>query len=318
MIKAMRVIIIAVMLTVSFLSFSSTNNEVSVYLRFFNKKIYYLNGIEEIKIKVTVINNSLEPFRFKIADSKVFNLDFEVKTPANRNLDHSKKFNIERKSYQYVFFKEVVLKPEEEYGFVVSLDRFINFQLPGIYTVQALFYADLFTDNRSDPIRSNLLSLNVRPALEDQKQMELVERESGEIIEREMLPPDEVVSFAIKSRQRGQWERFFLYLDVKSLLMNNPEWRVRYEKLPEEGRLRLLEDYTQALKKNAVDQDILVIPQAFEILKTSYSPFEGEVEVLSKFKYPDYTELKQYTYHLERKDRFWMITDYEVQNLGTE
>jgi hypothetical protein len=40
--------------------------------------------------------------------------------------------------------------------------------------------------------------------------------------------------------------------------------------------------------------------------------------VLEKFKYPDYTELKQYTYLLKRSDRYWIIYDYEIKNLGTQ
>ena len=120
------------------------------------------------------------------------------------------------------------------------------------------------------------------------------------------------------ARQRSQWEKFFLYLDIEALLLNNSDWRIRYEKLSEEGRLELIEDYKTGLKAELVDQDILVIPDDFEIETTTYTAFEGQITVLEKFDYRDYTELKLYTYYVERKNTFWMITNYEVLNLGTE
>jgi hypothetical protein len=295
------------------------NEGVSVFIRFYDKKIYYLGRTEDIKIKVSIVNKSIEPFRFKVADDRIFNLDFEVKTPGNIALDHSKEFTIQRNSFQYVYFKEVELEPEEEYGYIVQLDRYIHFDRPGVFTVQAQFHPDLMRDNRGVPMKSNLITLNIRPKIERQELKDLVEVETGEFVEKEVLPPDEVVEFTIRARQRSQWTRFFLYLDVRSLLLNNPEYRVKYEKLPEEGRKNLEQEYREKLKEELVNRDILVIPTEFEIQRTSYTPFEAEVKVLEKFKYPDFTERKLYTYHLIRKqDKYWEIANYEVLNLPTE
>jgi len=292
---------------------------VQVFIRFYNKKIYYLSKTDDIKVKVSIVNRSLEPFRFKVADDKIFNLDFEVKTPGNIALEHAKEFTIERNSFQYVFFKKIELKPEEEYAYIVRLDRFIQFDRPGTYTVQAQFYPNLMRDNRGIPMKSNFLTLNIRPGIDTQELKDLVEEDTGEFVTREVLPPDEVVAFTIRARQRSQWTRFFLYLDVRSLLLNNPERRIRYEKLSEEERIVLEKEYREELKKEQVDRDILVIPQEFEIETTSYTPFEAEVTVLMRFKYPDYTERKRYTYFLTRKDgRHWLISNYGVENLPTE
>ncbi len=300
-------------------SLSAANtDEVGLFVRFFEKKIYYLNRTEDIRIKVSVVNNSLEAYRFKVADDVVFNQDFEVKTPANEQLHHSQEFTIKRGSIQYVFFKEIVLKPGEEFGFIVRLDRFITFDRAGLFSVQGIFYPELLRENRSVALRSNRLSLNVRPPIEVPKLLALVEQETGRIIEREILPPDEVVDFTIRARQKSQWEKFLLYIDVERLLLRQPEWRARFEKSPEEERLRLIDEYRGMLKNELVDQDILVIPNEFEIQATTYTAHEGQVTVLEKFKYRDYTELKSYTYYLERRDRHWMITNYEVKNLGTE
>lgn len=316
--KIRRFLPILFLMTVATHVWPQQQGDISIFVRFFNKKIFYLNKTEEIKIKVTVVNGALKPVRFRVADNKVFNLDFEVKTPANTVLDHSKEFTIERSSYQYVLFKEMILEPEEEYGFIVDLNRFVDLDRSGLLTVQAFFYPILPPSGKTVPISSNILSLNLRPPLLVPELEALVEEETGEVAEREVIPPDEVVDFTILARQRSQWEKFFIYLDIERLLLKNPDWRARYNRLPEEKRLDLISDYRKELEQELVDQDILVIPTEYEILKTTYSPFEGSVIVLEKFRYRDYTEIKRYTYYLERKDRYWMITDYEVVNLGTE
>ena len=61
-----------------------------------------------------------------------------------------------------------------------------------------------------------------------------------------------------------------------------------------------------------------MIPHEFRILKTAYTETEGTVDVLVKIMYPDFTELKQYTYQLERQRGIWKIINYDVRNLGTE
>ena len=319
MINGVMRFIFCALLTITGLTNALANEDVQVFIRFYNKKIYYLSKTDDIRIKVSIVNRSLEPFRFELADDKIFNLDFEVKTPGNTALEHAKEFTTARSSFQYVFFKDIELKPEEEYAYIVHLDRFIRFEERGTYTVQALFYPNLMRDNRVVPIKSNLLALDLRPRIETKELEELVEEETGEVVTREVIPPDEVVKRTINARQQSKWARFFLYLDVRSLIRNNPEWRVRYEKLSEEQRLILEEEYKEQLRQERVDEDILVVPQEFEIEKTSYTAFEAEVSVLMRFKYPDYWERKRYTYYLTRRDgRYWMITSYGVQNLPTE
>ena len=66
-----------------------------------------------------------------------------------------------------------------------------------------------------------------------------------------------------------------------------------------------------------VDKDIQVVPQEYTILNTQYTASRATVTVEMKFRYRDYTEVKEYTYHLERRDRVWMITEYEVANVRT-
>jgi hypothetical protein len=122
----------------------------------------------------------------------------------------------------------------------------------------------------------------------------------------------------LNARHRSQWEKFFLYLDLESLYRSVPSRDERFRRMTEEQQRATLGQFRKNLAAETVDEDILVIPASFEILQTAYTPSEGTVTVLERFRYPDYTELKRYTYYLERRDTVWLVTDYEVVNLGTE
>ncbi len=69
--------------------------------------------------------------------------------------------------------------------------------------------------------------------------------------------------------------------------------------------------------QTTINQEISVIPTSFEVQKTSYDASQATVQVLERFQYPDYTDLKAYTYYLKKSDRYWIIYDYDVKNQGT-
>ena len=67
-----------------------------------------------------------------------------------------------------------------------------------------------------------------------------------------------------------------------------------------------------------IENDIVAVPESFQIEKTTYSPTEGSVTVIEWFKYPNFSEKKRYTYKVKQHEGIWKIYDYTVVNLGTE
>lgn len=285
-------------------------------IRFFNQKVYFLG--DDIQVEAVITNTGTDTLRFKMADNRFFNMDFDVRTTRNVGLDHAKEFTIERNSDQPVFFRELSLEPGEKYGIVLDLTRFAAFSSPGQYVLQATFFPELFRGPDSFSLKSNRLSLNVKPPAENAEEKAMMQAENGALLARQSLPPDEVVSGTVSARQKSQWERFFLYLDLESIMRRNPEKDRIFRNSTETQQRQMVDQFRQQLRQTTIQQDISVIPTSFEIKKTTYDAAEGTVEVLEKFKYPDYTELKGYTYHLKKTDRYWIIYDYEIRNLGTE
>jgi hypothetical protein len=285
-------------------------------IRFYDRKVYFLG--DEVQIEAVIENTTPQTMRFKIADNRFFNLDFDVRTTTNLALSHARQFITERSSDQPVFFREVSLEPGEKYSIVVDLGRFASLAEPGQFVLQAVFYPELYRGPQSAVVRSNRLSLNVKPPAVTAEEKAKVEAETGALIARAPLPPDEVVAATIQARQKSQWERFYLYLDLESLLRKNPEKDRIFRKSSDDAQRKMIESFKEELRRSTIDQEISLIPSSFEIQKTTYSASEGTVLVREKFRYPDYTEVKLYTYHLKRDGRFWIIEDYEIRNTGTE
>jgi hypothetical protein len=296
-------------------------------IRFYEKRIYYLNDREHpVSLETTLTNNSSRTFRFKMAENRMFNFDFQVTTPTNILLDHAQSFSRARTSNQPVLYREISLEPGDTFGVVVSLNDFVQIPKAGLYSVQGLFYPELYLHGpvagepvgTAEPLRSNMLTLSVRPEVLFEEERAMIEAETGERIQRQPLPPDEVVDYMLNARQRSQWEKFFLYLDLESLYVKNPGRAEAFRRMSEENRRAAIARYKEQLRSETVDVDILVIPAEYDIIQTRYTPLEAEVTVIERFRYRDYVEIKRYTYYLERRDNIWVVTDYEIVNLGTE
>ena len=289
---------------------------VDFQIRYYDRSIYYTDSPVYIKVEIT--NNSPQTFRFKLADNRAFSLDFSVKTLQHEELVHADKYVMSRLTNRQVYFREVSLEPGESYSFIENLSDFIRLDEARQYRVQASFFPELVSAPDAGVMASNTLSLTVRPGGGEDRIMAMIEEQTGEILREEALPPDQVVAYTINARQRSQWEKFFLYLDLESLYLRNPGNAERYRRASDQDRRLQISGYREQLQAATLDRDLLVIPSEFRVLKTTYTETEGTVDVLVKIRYPDFTELKQYTYRLTMQRGIWKIINYDVKNLGTE
>lgn len=293
------------------------SQQVDFSIRFFDKTIYE-PGMP-VQIKVMLRNDSGSTYRFRLADDRIFNVDFEVVNTTNTPVPDAESLVRQRTTSRQVFYREIVIGPGEEFSFVEDLTEYVQIPGPGLYIVTARFFPNLFSQQDADPIRSNRLTLSIRPTSDGvEGAIPEIERETQQQLERRPIPPDDVVEYMIRARQRGQWNRFFLYLDLETLLRANPDRERRFVRLSEEEQQQALEQFRQELRSERIEEAILVIPDQFEMVRTSYTQNEAEVVVDMRFNYDAYTEIRRYTYLLERRDSVWMITDYNVTNLGTE
>ncbi|MDR2069313.1 MAG: hypothetical protein LBP71_05535 [Spirochaetaceae bacterium] len=323
MVKPYQKIIIALGFILGVLA-SLGASEIGLSIRFYDKRIYYISGasVEPILVQVTIANNGPVPYHFKLAEDRIFSVDFEVKTLTNRPVEAADLLVRKRTQNARVFFRDVSVESGESFSFVEDVRNYAILGDAGSFVVQAKLYPDLIRNIAGGalPLESNRLSLHLRPpSLPGPGGVPLaMDVETNAILVRENLPPDEVVEYTLRARQKSQWEKFFLYLDLEAMLRRDPRRQRQWLAAPEEVRRRMIDQYRTELENEVVDGDIATIPLEFRIERTTYNAEEGTVIVLETFRFRDIIEKKRYTYDLRRRDDVWTIVGYTVQNLGTE
>lgn len=292
----------------------------SVSIKFFNKSLYYPGNSDDnpIQIHITIKNAGAETLRFKLADDRAFSLDFKAYTVKNKLLEQTENLIEKRTTNQTVYFREISLEQGEEYAFVENVKDYLKIDESSVYYLELSFYPELYKSKYAN-LKSNRLTLEILPSPSAVASNYLpVKEQSVEILKPLELSPDKVVEQTIIARQKSLWDQYFLYMDVEAMLQRNPILKKKYASLSADERIRMLESFKTDLMQEKIDNDIVAVPEKFQLEKTSYTPTEGYVSVIEWFKYPNYSEIKRYTYKVRQREGIWRIYDYNVVNLGTE
>ena len=292
----------------------------SVSIKYFNKSLYYPGNTDEnpVSVHITIKNNGTETLRFKLADDRAVSLDFNAYTVKNNRLEETETLIEKRTTNQTVYFREIALEYGEEYSFVENVKEFLKIEDSSVYYLELFFYPELYK-SKYLALKSNRLTLEIKPSPASASSTYIpVKAESMEILKPMDLSPDKVVEQTIIARQKSLWDQYFLYMDVEAMLQRNSSLKKKYTSVSAEERSRMLQSFKADLMAARIENDIIAIPESFQIEKTTYTPTEGNVSVIEWFKYPNFSEKKRYTYKVRQREGIWQIYDYNVVNLGTE
>ncbi|MDR2731169.1 MAG: hypothetical protein LBB81_09785 [Treponema sp.] len=313
----------AIFITVSFFPLFAAEADIEFNIRLSDRRIYYTNS-GPINIQITITNNSPDTYRFKLADERIFSVDFDIRTMTNRQLSEADNLIRKRTRLQQIYFREISMENGESFSFIEDLRDYVEFKQSGSYRVIAKIYPELNKSSNSPSIASNNLTLTISPPLTPGKDGIPLEMDiaTGAALVPVKRSPDEVVEYMLKARMESQWERFFLYLDLEAMMTRNSVRKRQWLAENEEGRRKMIAAYRQELQNFVVDGDIIVIPFEYQIEETKYQNNQGTVTVLQKFRGLNFSDnfvtVRRYIYELERKDNIWMITNYRVFNLPSE
>ncbi|GMO52803.1 MAG: hypothetical protein Pg6C_19100 [Treponemataceae bacterium] len=293
----------------------------SVSIRYYNKTVYYPEESADnpIFIHISITNTGTETLRFKLADDRMFSLDFSARTQKSAMLANTNTVLRKRTTNQTIYFREIALETGEEYSFIENVKDYLVIPEPSIYYLEAQFYPELYKSRGISSIRSNMLTLEIRPSPQGAASTAVpVYSDTMNILAPEDIPPDRVVEQTIIARQRSLWDQYFLYMDLEQMLMRDPVRERKYRVSSAAERSNMLVNYKTDLMQSRIERDIVAVPEKFSIERTLYSQSEGTVTVIEWFKYDDYREKKRYTYYVRQRDGIWRIYDYTVENMGTE
>ncbi len=300
--------------------FAQSIKNPEIKIKYFNKTIFYPDETVDnpVYIHITVANRGSDTVRFKLADDRMFSVDFTVYDSKNSILSKTDTIIRKRTTNNIVYFREISIEPGEEYSFVENLKEFVKLENPGLYYVDVTFYPEMYK-SKLTKITSNRLSLDVKPFPGVAATGSVaIDRKTMSVLKAQAISPDAVIEHTLISRQNNQWDAYFLYFDIEQMLMNDPVRNRKYRMLSAEERQRMITNYKTDLRQQRIETDIVSIPYTFTIERTTYTATEGTVTVLEWFKYDTFNEKKRYTYYVRKRDGIWLIYNYSVENLGAE
>ena len=205
------------------------SGQIELTIRFYDKAIYFSDST--VQVKLEFFNDTANPIRFKLAENHFHSVNFDVRSISNVSADRAKGFTIARTTDEPVFFREIGLQPGERFGFVESLNDYILIPSPGLHVVQAVLYPELYRSDASRKIVSNALTLTIHPGTTEIAEEVAIDIETGEALARAALPPDEVVDFLLEARQKSDFDKFLLYLNLERLYTRIAVNEERYRRL---------------------------------------------------------------------------------------
>ena len=296
------------------------NQDVQVSIKLYNKTLYYPGESLDnpIYVHITVANKGSETLRFKLADDRMFSIDFSAFNSKNKKLPYTEEIIKKRTTDRIVYFREIALETGEEYSFVENLKDYVQITEPAIYYFELDFFPELYK-SKFNKIESNRLRIDVKPSPAASGVTKVpVSNEIISVLKPESISPDKVVEQTIVARQKNLWNQFFLYMDIEKMLTRDQARKRKYTTISDMDRNRMIQDYKLDLMQSRIDNAIVAIPESFYIEKTVYTQTEGSVSVIQWFKYDTFKEKKRYVYSVQKRDEIWHIYDYTVENLGTE
>ena len=130
--KRLFVIIATLLIFGQTLLFSDENDfskydNLSVSIKYYDRTMYYPGNPDTnpVFVHISIKNNSTETMRFKLADDRMFSVDFNGYTIKNLQLPQTEKVIRKRTSNQTVYFREIALETGEEYSFVENFKSII-------------------------------------------------------------------------------------------------------------------------------------------------------------------------------------------------
>ena len=318
--KRFLLVIISIFILFAQSIVAQENQDVQVSIKLYNKTLYYPGESLDnpIYVHITVANKSSETLRFKLADDRMFSIDFTAFNAKNKKLPYPEEIIKKRTTDRIVYFREIALETGEEYSFVENLKDYVQITDPSIYYFELDFFPELYK-SKFNKIESNRLRIDVKPSPSASGVTKVpVSNEIISVLKPESISPDKVVEQTIVARQKNLWDQYFLYMDIEKMLTRDQARKRKYTTLSDIERNRMIQDYKLDLMQARIDNAIVAIPESFYIEKTVYTQTEGSVSVIQWFKYDTFREKKRYVYNVQKRDEIWHIYDYTVENLGTE
>ena len=192
--KRFLLVIISIFILFAQSIVAQENQDVQVSIKLYNKTLYYPGESLDnpIYVHITVANKSDETLRFKLADDRMFSIDFTAFNAKNKKLPYTEEIIKKRTTDRIVYFREIALETGEEYSFVENLKDYIQITEPAIYYFELDFFPELYK-SKNNKIESNRLRIDVKPSPSATGVTKVpVSNETISVLKPETISPDKL------------------------------------------------------------------------------------------------------------------------------
>ncbi|UER67778.1 hypothetical protein LKV13_03185 [Borrelia sp. BU AG58] len=313
-----RLFLFLLLVFVPVILFSRDYKGLDFKIRFFNQSIYRINS--NISVEVSLANSSDDLIALEMGDINTFGFDFDVTGTTNMRVKRPIEYVKDRSKNVAIPVRTLTLRPNEKFSVVMSLNQFVQFDKDGVYFVKGVFFPDI--SDLQKRIESNVITLFLKPRMDDiAEKVDFSNIASNSeiqgVLKRVNLSPDKIVEYLFEALRLGEKEKFFLYIDIESFILNDQNKAYLYEQELKSGSSNMLEEYKEYLWSGS-GADISKIPSKFSIVETTYTDSTGKVIADLYFDDSHFYIVKRYTFFFKKYDFYWIIYDYAVQNTGVK
>ncbi|AAX17126.1 hypothetical protein [Borrelia hermsii] len=311
-----KLLFVISLMVVPFMLFPRDYKGLDFKIKFFNQSIYRVDS--NVSIEVSLSNLSDDLLTLEVGDINTFGFDFDVTDTTNIKVKRSLEYVKDRSKNVAIPVRTLSLRPNERFSVMMSLNQFVQFDKDGVYFVRGKFFPDISDSQKC--IESNVITLFLKPKMDDVAEKFNFSnlssnREVQSVLKRENLSPDKVIEYLFSALRLGEREKFFLYIDIESLILNDQNKSYLYKQELRSGSNSMLEEYKEYLWNNS-NSDIAKVPNKFSIVETTYTDSTGKVVSDVYFEDGHFYVAKRYTFFFKKYDYYWIIYDYTVQNTG--
>jgi hypothetical protein len=279
---------------------------VDLTIRLYDQRIYFPG--DPIQVRLTISNDSNRTFRFKLADQRLHNLDFDVRSMDNSSAEPSPYFTTRINGSERVSYRDVDLLPGEELSFIENISNYRSVG-DGIFMVHARFYPELRGIMGQEMLISNTLTISVREGFRREDGSEIrMEEAMAEQMQLAALPPDEVVAYTIEARMHSR-QLMFPSVPGRGEPVHRSAAAGRrvcpaFQPLSARTSRRLPGRPLEYRDPRRDQPDSHQLPQSSRRTTLRAAERLPWNNAMTRAKY---VEIKRFTYELERRDGIWYI-----------
>ena len=293
------------------------DDSVEVNIQFHDRRIYYVG--DPVWVEFQISNLGFVPYLFRTSYDELFTFDLDIATTTNKKQDHSIGYVVDRNRYAPILTDEITLKPHEVYGARINITRWFDLKAPGDYVIRGRFYPNLITDPDPTISSANELYLTLYPE-RDETGKEKRRTDEIQRLKAESLPPYKVVDFLLNALMKGEFDKYFLYINFDQFISQFDNTKRKYMSAKDFDKPPVIEEFKAYLRgENKIEKIPFAetIPVDYAISRTVIEGKTAEVVVIEKFKYFSLYERKRYTYYLREYGDKWLLERYTVVNIGS-